>query len=62
MSEQRDESRLVECSQCGKRMGAESDLLGTGNEGFVCECCYAQILYTDLKINCMELMDDTRSK
>ena len=30
MSEQRDESRLVECSQCGKRMGAEGDVLGTG--------------------------------
>jgi hypothetical protein len=38
-------------------MGPESELLDTGGEGFVCEFCYAQMLYPDLKINCMEVID-----
>ena len=46
------------CSQCGQRMGPESELLETKNGEFICECCYAQMLYPTLKVDFMELIDE----
>jgi hypothetical protein len=62
MNEKKPEAAPAMCSRCGQSIGAESEPLETGGEGFVCECCYAQILYPNLKINCMEQMDETLSR
>jgi hypothetical protein len=59
MNEKRPNAALVVCSRCGQTMMADSESLGTKIEGFVCECCYAQSLYPNLKINCMEQLDET---
>lgn len=57
MKDQKLDSHYPECSRCGQRMGPESELLETGDEGFVCEFCYAQMLYPDLKITCTEMIE-----
>ena len=59
MNEKKPNSALTVCSRCGQSMGAISEPLGTSSEELICECCYAQILYPNLKINCMEQMDET---
>jgi len=60
MDDHKADLSLAVCSQCGRSMGIGAELLGAGGEDAVCECCYAQNIYPDVKINCMELTDETR--
>lgn len=62
MNSKKPDSTLTVCSRCGQRVEDESEPLGTSSEGYVCECCYSQILYPNLKINCMEQLDETLSR
>lgn len=57
MEERNPDTYLPACSQCGQRMGPESELLETRSGEFICECCYAQMLYPNAKADLMELID-----